>query len=449
MSKFALLFLVVFSLGIVMGLFYSGSAAFMTYQIVYFLNPDNRWWYSDIPGLRYSFIAATVMLAALIARHRQYWRASPWAKQPPFKWMAFLLIVYHVAYYTFALDPQTHGQFTFEFTKLVVIVFVAYKLIDSEKGFDACLWTYLVGAGYIGYLATTIGRNSGWRVEGIGMVDSPDANGTAAALVPAAALLIYFAWQGRAWVKLLAVVLAAYIINGLVLINSRGAFLGVLVSAGLFVLSMLVSRHQKKGQRLSAILVIVLGTAGALYLTDDTFWTRMDTIRSDDEKTSGASRITFWLTTFEMLEDHPFGLGIRGYNLLAPQYMDDETRGGVEHRSVHSLWFQGLSEVGWVGFSIFVSMLLSLFSFSRRAKTLLIDQGRYEIYFKVVALECALIGYLTAGTFIDQFRAVILYWMVLFVALAVKFYYLRAEPLQSAGIDGGRYVDGGKGQFGA
>jgi len=284
-----------------------------------------------------------------------------------------------------------------------------------------------MGATYIGYLAWDTGRNDQGRVEGIGMVDAPDANDTAAALVPAAVILMYYAWMGNMKVRLLALFCGALIANGLVLINSRGAFLGVVVSLSIFLFFMLFSRYQHKGQRAAAILMMVIGLSGGLYVTDDLFWERMRTLQSEDQNVSGASRMTFWFVTFDMLDDHPMGVGINGYQTLSPIYMDEQTRGGVEHRAVHSLWFQGLAELGWAGLVLFLLMLLSLYRLSAKAKRFVLDRQRTEAYFKLLALECALLGYLAAGTFIDRFRAEILYWMILFLAAAINVYYLQHQ----------------------
>ncbi len=426
MSKFALLFLMVFFGGIIAALVYSGTAAFIVYQMVYFLNPDNRWWSAAIPGLRYSMVTVLLMILVLAVKYGNYSSLSPWSKMPVFKYMIALVIMYFLAY-LFAVNLPLHKSFTYEFTKLVIIMMIAYKLIYSERALTACLWAYVTGATYIGYLAWTTGRNDEGRVEGIGMVDAPDANDTAAALVPAAVILMYYAWMGSMKVRLLALFCGALIANGLVLINSRGSFLGVVVSLSIFLFFMLFSRYQRKGQRAAAILLIVVGIGGALYVTDDLFWERMQTLQSEDQRVSGASRMTFWFVTFDMLDDHPMGVGVAGYQTLSPVYMDEQTRGGPGLRAVHSTWFQGLAELGWPGLILFLLLLLSLYRISRQTKRYLLEQENTEAYFKVLALECALIGYLVAGTFIDRFRAEILYWMILFLAAAVNVYYLQAQ----------------------
>jgi hypothetical protein len=428
MSKFAILFILFFFSGALSALFRS-EVAFALYQTVYFINPENRWWAGDIPSIPYSYITVLLMAFLLVKNYKQLSMESPWLQQNIFLWMGALLALYHVTT-LYALVPDAHMLHTTNFTKLLIIISIAYKLIRNEKALDLSIWAYLLGCTYIGYIATITGRNSGDRVEGIGMVDGLEANDTAAALVPAAVLLMYFAWQGNNKIRFVAVIMGALIANGLILINSRGAFVGVAVSLGFFLVFMIFSKFQEKGQKITAIFMIVLGLSGAFVLTDESFWERMSTLQNtEDKKASGSGRIVFWLATFDMLEEHPFGMGVKGYNILAPTFIDKEARGSVLNRSVHSLWFQGLSEVGWLGLVIFMVILVSLIKQSRQAKRHALSNKDYKIYFKLLALECALLGFLISGSFINRFRAEILYWMILLLMLAIKVYYQNSKKL--------------------
>lgn len=425
MSKFALLFMLMFIGGIAATFMVSGASSFILYQLIYFLNPDNRWWSATIPGISYSFVASILMLGALAMKYRECSSLAPWAEVPAFKWMIALLFSYYLAY-LFALDSSMHDRFTFEFTKLIVIVLVAYKLVNTQRALDVSLWAYIFGATYIGYVATVTGRNSAGRVEGIGTVDANDANDLAAALVPTAAILMYYAWMGNKKVKVVCAFCGAFIANGLVLINSRGAFLGVVAGAGLYLLYMIFSRYRRKGQRGIAIFIVLVGISGSLYVTDDLFWERMSTLQNvEDQQTSGSSRVNFWLATFDMMEDYPLGMGIGGYNVVSPFYLSYEHVGESGNKSVHSLWFQGLSEVGWHGLFIFFALLISLAKLSRKAKQWVLERDEQITYFKLLALECGLLSYLVAGTFINRFRAEVLYWMVLLIAVAINVYFLQ------------------------
>lgn len=425
MSKFALLFLAVFVGGILAAVLYDSSGAFILYQLVYFLDPAERWWGKALPGISYAFISSILMIAVLARDYKNLSTLSPWRSHPMFIWMFALVICYYVAF-LWALNMPFHTQFTYNYMKLVVVVFVAYKLLRNKKTLDAAIWAYLIGATYIGYLATITGRNSGVRVEGIALPSAgTDVNPVAAAIVPAGVLLLYFAWMGNKKVKLLCFVCGALVANGLVLFNSRGAFLGTVASAGFFLLNMMFSRHRQRGQRGMAILIVILSIAGAFRMADNTFWKRMSTLETPENKDSGSSRVEFWLAALRMMEVHPEGLGVRGFNMLAPEYLTNRQRGGILFRSVHSMWFQGLTEVGWHGFFFFLALLFTLYRLSRRAKLTMIKEADYAAYFKILALECALFGYLVAGTFINEFRAEVMYWMMLLLGVATKVYYLQ------------------------
>lgn len=201
MGKFALLFLFLFMAGIFAALFITPVSSVLVYQLVYFVNPDSRWWAAGIPGLQYSFIASLMMLMTLAMRYKELSPQAQWGKQPVFKWIIAILAMYGFMI-NFAIVSESHKSFTFEFAKLVVIILCAYKLITSERALNACLWAYIAGVTYIGYVAYSVGRDGQGRVEDIGMVDTGgDGNMTAAAMVPALIILTYMAWMGNKKLK--------------------------------------------------------------------------------------------------------------------------------------------------------------------------------------------------------------------------------------------------------
>ncbi|MCH8537179.1 MAG: O-antigen ligase domain-containing protein, partial [Alkalimonas sp.] len=233
MSKFALIFLLAYAGGLLAVFLYNGAAAFFLYQIVYMLNPEGRWWSEFIPSLRYSFVTSLLMILVLAAKYRELSKISPWTKQPVFAWMLVFLIMHFIAF-TYALDPATHSRFTDYFWRLVVVMFVAYKLLNTERLLTISIWVYLLGAAYVGYYGRAMGRDNSGRLPSIGLVDTGfDSNVASSALVPAVVLLLYYAWQGSWKVRCVVFVCSAFVVNVLVLANSRGAFLGVLVGCAL------------------------------------------------------------------------------------------------------------------------------------------------------------------------------------------------------------------------
>lgn len=416
MSKLSILFLLTFVAGLVATLVINGAWGFYLYQLIYFLNPGYRWWSASIPAISYSFICVLFMMAAVVIKHKEY-QKNKLFQAPQTKWLILILVMFYIVQ-TYAIVPTMHWVSTVELTKLFVVMAIAYKLLDNPKKLDLALWTFIIGASYIGWEAYNVGRNASGRVEGIGTVDSPDSNGIAAAMAPTIPLLIYFAWQGSIKLKLFSAFLGIWIVNGLVLINSRGSFLAVLAGAGYFILSMLFGRIQQKNQRIFAILIIGMAIGGALYLTDETFWNRMNTLTNvEDESASGSSRYRMWLATFDVIEDHPAGVGAYGFQALSPQYVDAYLFDvGKSSKAIHSTWFQSLAELGWPGPILLILLIISCFRTTYRIKKIAKANSDPKLLYKIIALECSLIAYLTAATFIDQLRAQILYWPILFIA---------------------------------
>ena len=93
---------------------------------------------------------------------------------------------------------------------------------------DFAICGYLFGCWYISFLTYQTGRNRGDRVEGIGTVDAPDANGIAAALAPSVVLCLYYFWLTKnKYIKIIFVIAGVFSANALILINSRASFLAV------------------------------------------------------------------------------------------------------------------------------------------------------------------------------------------------------------------------------
>jgi hypothetical protein len=335
-----------------------------------------------------------------------------------------------------AVQKELHINFLIELIKLYAVTYVFYRVLDTRNKLLIALFIYAIGCAYIGFEAMSVGRNSTGRVEGIGTVDAPEANGTAAMLVPAIPLLLYFLWRGNWKIKLGTLILGALIVNGLILINSRGAFMGVLVAAGGFIWFMVFSRYKLPWQRMMVIFIIIGSTLAVFRFTDDVFWERMESIQNSSSKESegsGGRRINYWLATFDMVDDYPFGVGIWGYQTLSRFYLSEELmsdRKEQQTKAVHSMWFQGFSEVGWLGIGLFFTFLVHLTLRVRKTKKYLIEKGDIENFYLVLTIQLSLLGFLIAGSFIDAFRAVVLYWFFAFSMVANSIFYLPNKELK-------------------
>jgi hypothetical protein len=405
--------------------------AFVLYEAVYFFNPEFRWWGKLIPDISYSFYISILLIIFLITNFEKSKENSLMAV-PQFRWAYVILILYCIAY-TYSVFPILHYNAMINMIKLFIVISIAYKLCDTDTKFNYVLWGYILGAWYISFYAWQVGRNSGGRVERIGTVDAPDSNGLAAAIAPSLVLCLYYFWTTHnKYAKAAFAFAGIFIANAIVLINSRGAFLGVAVSIIIFMYYMYFSSFQRKYQKLSAIFITIAGLSGAMYLADDSFKERIlsiaDETEVDEEKESGATRMVFWAASIEMAKDYPLGKGFRGFNAYAHLYIPPDVHTGRKtNRTVHSTWFEALSEIGYFGLFSLVMMLFYCAKTTQHCKRRLKMDHQVDQYFKVIALQCALIAFMVSMTFMNRLRAEILYWCVMYTAIAYNIYILKKQ----------------------
>lgn len=421
------------------GLFYALTSvptfAFVVYQAVYFFNPTSRWWGYLAPSIPYSLLSVVFMMLVFVKSFKLH-NQNKLLAAPQFKWVYLSVILYGITS-LYAVN-YGHNEALVNYVKLVIIISLAYKICDTDKKLDYILYGYIFGAWYISFLTFQIGRNSGDRVEGIGTVDSPDSNGIALAIAPSLVLSLYYYWISQNKViKGLFVIAAVFILNAIVLINSRGAFLGVAVSVSFFMWFMWFAKVRVKYQRGTVIAIMILGLLGAVKIVDESFINRMFTITTvskidKTEQETGSTRTAFWVAAWDMAKDYPLGNGYRGFNYYAPFYIPANINTGAHrNRSVHSTWFEVLSEVGYLGLLFFILMITSCFKALKKCKIKLQQDEKLKEFYKVLAIQAALMSFLVSMSFVNRMRSEVLYWLILFSACAYNIYVIKPEKDKS------------------
>lgn len=413
--------------------------AFVLYQAVYFFYPRNKWWGYMVPDLSYSFFTVVLMMLVFALNFKQLNKNSL-LKAPQIKYFFGMFCMMHIVA-NYAAIPIWHNLSVVDYTKLFVIICLAYKLVDTKKHLQYILQGYIFGAWYISFMVFQLGRNAGDRVEGAGLVDAPDSNGLAAAIAPSVVLAFYYFWISKAmWQKALFAIALVFTANAVVLINSRASFLAVAGSMAFFMWHMYFSSIQRKNQKKAAVGLTILGLCGSLYIVDASFVERVKSIWSEKKAVtgqqvevraeSGATRTEFWKAAIEVSYDYPLGLGVRGFDHVSPYYLpEDLDTGRTRNRSVHSTWFEALTELGYPGMFMFLGMLFSSLWCLKKAKQIAREENDPDSYFKLIAIQCACIAFAIAMTFMNRMRAEILYWLVLFCACAYNVYVIKRTAL--------------------
>jgi hypothetical protein len=426
---FSLFFLSIYAV------FYYASASFMLYELIYFFYPQNRWWGGSVPAIGYSFLSVLLMAFVLVKGYKNTTENKIFTI-PQFRYMFLFYFTFAFSYFFSPLQISHVDAMTY-LGKLFIIILIAYKLCQKPRDLNLYIMGYLLGSWYFSFLAYQTGRNDGDRVEYIGFVDAPDSNGFAAAIAPALIFSLHYFWVSKNnWHRLGYAIIGAFIANALVLINSRGSFLAAVCGGGFYMYHLYFAKNRVKNQRMGVILVAILGLSGALFVADDGFIARMYTItgvaqsleETKSEQQTGATRIEFWKAAWVLAKDYPLGVGVQGFEFYAPKYIPgDVATGKSRNRSVHSSWFEALTEAGYLGLIFFVFMIATSLLTLSKVKSKLSINNMYNEHWKMTAIQASIITFAVSMTFMNRMRAEILYWLIMYSACAYNLYIINGS----------------------
>jgi len=416
MSVTSLGFLVIYFSGIVLSLFRHPRYGLYAYLFAFYMHPPDRWWRSEVPDLRWAFIAALVALVSTIRLD---------AETRPLSWYrtggAKLLMAYTgwmVLQSAWAITGPFHAEGVELYAKYVVLFYLIYRLVDSEEEMRNFFLAHVLGCFYLGWLAygkTVHGRLEGMGGPGIGDANTFGMHVSTAAIFGAALLL-----RGSNYLRLLMVPTLPFVLNAMILTQSRGAFVGLMGGAlGVFLFKPREQRPLFYG--LGALAVVLF-----LMLSPPDFIERIKTITKATESTeemdgSAASRLVIIDAQFRMFEAHPLGTGHRGTRTLSPLYLDEDYltqnrfgEGGA--RSSHNTLMAVLVDQGLPGLLIWLALMCwALFA--------LIELRRLErrgMPYALATYRMSLAGALAlvtlSGMFSNYFKAEITIWCLALLA---------------------------------
>ena len=389
---------------------------FMVYQLDYFLNPQNKWWSSYLPFVGAQFYLVLAMIIAFIIGFGKY-NQNPAFKHPQFKFMCLTILMYCLAYFN-APFTEYHIMSMDAFLTIGVVNFLVIKLCREKKHIYWIIDSYLFSAFLLSFYIYGWGRDSSGRVSGVGMVDAPDSNLVAAALAPTIVLFIAkLIADKRLIARGIYAIGLVFVLNSLILINSRGGLLGIAVGIGYFLFISFKNDAFTIKEKRAIFAGMILFVAAFFRLADTTFIDRMMSVKEEttlnEDQETGSTRVFFWLATLEMAKDHPFGAGAGGFQYYAPVYIpQDVNTGGSRNRAVHSTWFETLSESGYLGLLFFSLMIFYTHRAFTKVRKKLWEIKDFANSALVLSISSGFLSFVVAMSFINRLRAEVLYWFV-------------------------------------
>jgi probable O-glycosylation ligase (exosortase A-associated) len=312
-----------------------------------------------------------------------------------------------------------------EFLKVIVITLLITFLLKDRKQFRLALLV-------IGYSLGLEAAKQGWAQlilnPGASNINTHpvlgDNNGVAVGmmmLVPVFSALAQTAT--RKWEKFVH----RFFIVGLfyrgISTYSRGGFL----TAG--AIGMIGFWRSKRKVRV--LLGMVVLSAIVVSVMPPEFWSRMGTLQNSeqDQDASAKGRIYFWHVAWRMANAKPLtGVGFNGFRPSFPIYDYSDGKWG-DDRAVHSTWFGVLSEMGYPGLMLLVSIILVSLQTCRRVRVgskKRKDLRDLELY--AIALQTSFVAYCVGMSFLNG-QYVEMFWHYVGLTVALERVYAEAAAV--------------------
>lgn len=375
-------------------------------------------------------IAIVTLLATAFSRQRQ---PIPWH---PITVLLVLFVFWMSVTSLFALAPSSEVFDTWiRVVKIHVMLIVTMMLVRGRQQIDWLIWVMVLSIGYYGAKGGVwvILTGGGERVYGPPGGVIANNNELALALVMLLPLMYYLAnTAAKKWMRLGLTGAMVAVFFSILGSHSRGAFLALA--------TMTVFLALKSHRPVLTILVMVtIGGIAFPFMPDH--WTgRMESI-STHEDWSAMSRLHTWEMIWNLARDHPFVGG--GFEFNSPYIVDRYSPVPMKAYSPHSIYFQALGEHGFVGLTIYVSLLLySWISAGRLARAC---RGHAELLWitrLMPMIQTSIAGFLVGGAFLNLVHFDFPYYLLALVVLANveanKYLASSPKPSSNSRVRGGR-----------
>ncbi len=301
--------------------------------------------------------------------------------------------------------------------KILFMCLVGYALTTTRERLDQLIWAVVLTLGFWGVKGAILGALRGGDIHGPDGGPLADRNDFGLGLVLMLPFLFYH-WHlaTNRHIRRGLMLMGFLVALAVFLTYSRGALLGACAMGAVVWL-----RSRAK----FSTGFLILSVAFTVYNFAPKAWfSRMETIGTYEEDGSAMGRINIWRVSLRIAELHPItGGGFRA--TFVPIVINDMLRGtNIERltkpRAAHSIYFDALSEHGWVGLALFLMILgYSWFNCSwliRHSR-----DGPDLAWANVLGRmgQAVIVGYATAGAFASQ-AYLDEYWCMIFIFDAAR-----------------------------
>lgn len=363
------------------------------------------------------YLSALLWLTAMLLAKRGNWRRTPLDKP-----IILFAVVTLFSSFT-AASISFHPSGLFKTLGLMLIFYWAYNNLHSKRIIRNALLAFLLGAGLNAFYALAsyiyqAARYHDWT-RGSGTHSIPQT--FSEILIMGCAVLValclsYPPLRRRRWplIPLIIWLLATSISH------TRGAWLGL--AAALFLIGSLL--NFKKTLLITLCLLLALGSIALFWQTihpedDSGIYTSRLIHFFDPNWGSNRTRVMIWQAGWEMIKDHPLGIGVDNVYELYPHYrLPDTPEGRFGH--LHNNFLQIAAARGWAGLLAFLYLLTRIYLVLFRCRREETDPFYRGLTLGALgAITAFIVSGLTEYTFGD-FEVVMIFWFVIALGIGKK-----------------------------
>ena len=306
--------------------------------------------------------------------------------------------------------------------------FVAFQLLKSEKTIKYLVTVFVGGTGLLGIhgiyqyiigveMPSTWVQSSevGIRTRVFSIFTSPNIFGSLLVLAIPMCVALFFV-SNKVWQKILFLGLAGCMGGALLFTYSRGAWIGAVFAAGVYVLM--------KDKRLIIPAVI----AGVLiFICVPSISERLLFMLSPEYMAASmrGGRLIRWITGLQILQEHPmFGLGLGGFGGAVAAHHDLQAvvRGSVVDTFYMDNYYMKIAaEAGLLGIAAFVFLMWQVFSVSVKTVHITKNKQVKEIGIGITAGLTGVIIHCFVENIFEVPMMGVLFWT--FVAAMAQMWY--------------------------
>ncbi|HZH03932.1 MAG TPA: O-antigen ligase family protein [Myxococcaceae bacterium] len=320
-------------------------AALVGFAVVMYAAPGE--WISAFAPLRLAL--TTSVLAAGLMLLRRVGRSEPLVLDGTRGGALILFALWALTSMAWSVRPDVSRFTGIELIKLVAIYVTLVNVVQTPRRLAVLCAALVISSsvtslGVIQWYMRGVDLVEGFRARWIGVYTDPNHMAMNMAMVVPLAVAFIARRQTRLWLRLACLVAAGLAVTAIVFSHSRGGFIGLAASLGVWAL-----RERRKMQAL--MVGAVLGV-GLLIFAPESFWKRNETVTEFEKDASALGRVYAWEVASNISTDRPLlGVGAGAFKYAWFDYARPEAKRAYV---AHNIFLDVIGELGFVGLFLFL-----------------------------------------------------------------------------------------------